>query len=303
VANLSLYIHPKKSPIREYELFTKAARFGIDDNSNLSRIKFEYGVKIRLRTDPTEFYESEVTVRYISATDFYSGILKDFYHVRSYFEDNRKINPWSFVLNLETGRGYAKTSAEIISTITYNKKMKGLNIRFFAGKFLYNAPEYYGNYNFRLAGNLGPQDYFYDDLFIGRAEDIRTNPESFWAHQFIKNDGGFTLYTPFGQSNNWLAALNINTSTPIKFLDLYFNAGICPSISSDEFADLFYETGIKINILNDFICVYFPINCSTTIWEASNNIYTNNYFQKIRFTLSLDKINLLTYRQKPYLLF
>ncbi len=303
IGNLSFYIHPTKSPIREYELFTKAARFGIDNESHKTRIKFEYGVKIKLRTDPKEFYESTVIVRQIYATDFYSGVIKNYYQVKSCFNDYRKINPWSFVLNVETGNGFAKTSAEIISTITYNQKMKGLSIRFFAGKFLYNTPEYYGNYNFRLAGNLGSQDYFYDNLFIGRSEDVRINPESFWAHQFIRNDGGFTLYTPFGQTNNWLTALNINTSTPIKILDLYFNTGICPSISSDKFVDLFYETGIKLNILNDFICVYFPLNCSPAIWEASNNIYTNNYFQKIRFTLSLDKINLLTYREKPYLLF
>lgn len=303
IANLSLYIQPVKSPIKEYEIFTKAARFGISNEDNSSRIKIEYGVKIKLRTDPTEFYESTVICRSIFATDFYTGEIKEYYNVRSSFYDYRKINPWSFAINFETGKGYAKTSAEIINTISYNQKMKGLTIRLFAGKFLYNSPEYYGNYNFRLSGNLGSQDYFYDQLFIGRAEDIRTNPTSFWAHQFIRNDGGFTLYTPFGQTNNWLAAVNINSSTPVKFIDIYFNTGICPSLSTDKFSDMYYEAGVKLNILDDFICVYLPIITSSTIWQASNNIYTNNYFQKIRFTLSLEKINLLTYREKPYLLF
>ncbi|HOZ30988.1 MAG TPA: M1 family aminopeptidase, partial [Bacteroidales bacterium] len=303
IANLSFYIHPSKSPVKEFELYTKSARFGISNYNDDSRIKLEYGVKIKLRTDPTEFYDSKIIVRSIAATDFYSGVMKEFYNVISYFKDHRKINPWSFTLNFEMGKGFAKTSAEIINTITYNQRLKGLTIRIFAGKFIYNSTEYYGNYNFRMSGNLGMQDYFYDNLFISRPGDIRVDPQYFWAHQFIRNDGGFTLYTPFGQSNNWLVSINMNSSTPIKFIEIYFNAGVCPSIISGKFADFYYETGIRLNILDDLISVYFPINTSSVIWEASNNIYTNNYFQKIRFTLSLDKFNLLTYREKPYLLF
>jgi hypothetical protein len=179
--------------------------------------------------------------------------------------------------------------------------MEGLKIRFFAGKFLYNSPVYYGNFNYRMSGNIGSQDYLYDYLFVGRNEDIRYNPESFWAHQFIKNDGGFTLYTPYGQSNDWLTALNLDSSTPLKFLDVYFNFGMCPGITADQKFAAYYETGLKLNIIKGFVSVYFPMRTNSNVWQTSNDIYTNNYWQKIRFTLSLEKINLLLYRDKPFL--
>ncbi len=301
IANFSYYIHPKSKIIREYELFTKLASFGTDSAS--CRIKISYGVIAKLITDPTSRQDATICLRQVSATDFYSGKLKHFQSIESSFSDNRKINPWSFKLNGEMSEGYGKVWGEIKQTITYSEKLKGLTIRLFAGKFLYNSPEYYGNYNFRLSGNLGSQDYLYDEMFVGRAEDIRYSPESFWSHQFLRNDGGFTLYTPYGQSNNWLASLNLDSSTPLPFLDLYFNLGACPSISNDKFADTYYEAGLKIKIWEDFLCVYLPVTGSTVIWKASNDIYTDNYFQKIRFTLSLSKINLLNYREKPYLLF
>jgi hypothetical protein len=303
IANFSYYIHPKDKKIREYELFAKIARFGIDNESSTSRFKAEYGIKIKQRTNPTRLYNSVITLRQISATDWYTGNIKQFQHVESYFIDFRKINPWSFNINAVTGTGFIKAWAEVVQTITYSQKMKGLTIRLFAGKFLYSSSEYYGNYNFRLSGNLGSQDYLYDDLFVGRAEDIRGNPESFWSHQFIRNDGGFTLYTPYGQSNNWLAALNLNSSTPLFFLDAYFNLGASPSIKEQEFADFYYELGLKIKIWDDFLCIYLPVTGTQTMWQASNDIYTDNYFQKIRFTLSLSKINLLNYRENPFLLF
>ncbi len=301
LTNMSFYIHPPKSAVREYELFAKAAVFGTD--STYSRIKIAYGVKMKLRTNPVERQESTITLRQVTATNAYSGKLMNFQCVESSYADFRKINPWSFKINAEAGKGFVKAWAEIKQTITYSEKLKGLTIRLFAGKFLYNAPVYYGNYNFRLSGNLGSQDYLYDNLFAGRYENIGKHPELFWSHQFLRNDGGFTLWTPHGQSDNWLAAINFDSSTPLPFLDAYINLGACPSVNGSTFAYYYYEAGLKIKIWDDFLCVYFPIKGSETIWETSNNFYTDNYFQKIRFTLSLDKINLLNYREKPYLLF
>ena len=83
-------------------------------------------------------------------------------------------------------------TAEYNKFFNYNENI-GLDIRVFAGAFLYSSEQYYGNYNFRMSGNLGSQDYFYDHLFVGRNVDIKMDPENLWSHQFIKNDGGFTL--------------------------------------------------------------------------------------------------------------
>lgn len=302
-ANLSYYIQPQKTIVREYELFTKSERFGVGLESRLSRIRMATGIKIKFRTDLREFYESQLSFRNVTATDFYSGAIKNYQHLQYIFSDSKLYHPWGFQINAERGAGFIKTYGEINKTYSYQKKNKGLSLRLFMGKFLYSRTDYYGNYNFRLSGNLGSQDYLYDNLFVGRANEIRQNPENLWSHQFIRNDGGFTMYTPFGQTDNWLLAININTTTPFRFVDLYANIGSCPSISEDKNVDTYYEAGIKLKIWEDFICIYLPIKTTPEVWEASNNFYTVNYFQKIRFTLSLEKINILKYREKPYLLF
>ena len=215
--------------------------------------------------------------------------------------DVTPINPWSLVLDFHSGKGFKKLSAEYVQKINYNERI-GLNLRFFAGKFLYSASEYYGNYNYRLAGNTGDQDYFYDNLYVGRTEDIRQNPQNLWAHQFVRNDGGFTMYSPLGQTDNWLFAVNIDSETPLGIIDLYLNLGAFPNTIEDS-PNFLYEAGIKLKIFNDFLCVYFPVAGSEAIWDVSNAFYTDNYFQKVRFTLSLEKLNLLNYRNKPFLLF
>jgi len=303
VTNLTYYIQPKKFIVREYEIYANASRFGINTDSAITRFKFSTGIKIKFRTDQREFYESALSIRHIAATNPYFYGISHFQQVQYLFSNASVLNPWSFNINAQRGKGFIKAWVEINKTITYSQKMKGLQIRVFVGKFLYNSATYYGNYNFRLSGNLGSQDYLYDNLFVGRAEDIRYEPESFWAHQFLRNDGGFTLFTPFGQTNDWLAALNLDSSTPLTFLDIYANIGYCPSITEGKIADAYYEAGIKLKVFKDFLCIYFPLTGTAKVWQTSNDIYTDNYFQKIRFTLSLEKINLLLYREKPYLLF
>lgn len=302
-ADFRYYIHPKKSFIREAELFSENSAFGKFRDSSAYRIRNSSGIKFRLRTDPTLPVHSEAVLRNIVITEFHTGKLKNFQEFSLSYGHLCKINPYSAELSLQRGKGFVKAWVDLKYTISYLKKHSGLKIRVFGGKFLYHSASYYGNYNFRLSGNTGFQDYLYDQTFIGRSDDVRFNPELFWSHQFVRNHGGFTLYTPYGQTDNWLGAINIYSSTPLSFIDLYFNTGFCNSMSTEKFSNFYYEAGVSIKIWQDFITVYFPVTASKEIWQTSNDIYTDNYFQKIRFTLSLTKINFREYRSKPFLLF
>lgn len=302
-ADFRFYIHPKTKYFREIELFCETSSFAQYRDSSAYRIRNSSGIKFIFKTEPSLPIHSEVVLRNVVANDFVTGDLKYFQTLKFSYGNFRKINPWSATINIDRGNGFAKAGMEFKYKLSYLRKNQGLKIRVFGGKFLYNSPVYYGNYNFRLSGNAGFQDYLYDDIFVSRSDDIRFNPQMFWSHQFIRNDGGFTLYTPYGQTNNWLTALNLDSSTPLKFLDVYFNTALCPSISNDKFADFYYEAGVSVKIWQDFLCVYFPITATNAVWKASNDIYTDNYLQKIRFTLSLAKINFREYRSKPFLLF
>ncbi|MDD4148453.1 MAG: M1 family metallopeptidase [Bacteroidales bacterium] len=300
-ANISYFIHPKEKIIKEIEIFTSSRRFGLGDDMKGFYFKFSQGLCIRLRTNPNKNVTSELIMRNVTANSFYFSKKVNLHQVKYEFNNYRLINPWSISADFHAGNGFSKISAELIKTFNYNEDI-GLRIRLFAGKFLYSSDVYYGNYNYRMFGNTGDQDYFYDELFVGRTENIRQNPENLWAHQYIRNDGGYTMFSPLGQTDNWLLALNIDSETPLRVIDIYLNIGAYPQELSDPVVVLF-ETGIKFKIFKDFFSMYFPIYGSKNVWDISNAIYTENYLQKVRFTLSLDKLNLLNYRNKPFLLF
>lgn len=299
--NISYFIHPHETLIREIEIFASGRRFGLGDDNKGYYFKFSQGLCFKFRTKPKVNASSELSVRNVTANNFYFTKTVNLQQVKYEFVDYKPINPWSVVLDFHAGRGFSKISAELVKTFNYNEYI-GLRIRLFGGKFLHSSNVYYGNYNYRMFGNTGDQDYFYDELFVGRTESIRQNPESFWAHQFIRNDGGFTMFSPLGQTDNWLLAINIDSETPLRVVDIYLNIGAYPQELSNAVVVL-YETGVKFKVLKDFLSIYFPIYGSSDIWEISNVIYTDNYLQKIRFTLSLNKLNLLNYRNKPFLLF
>lgn len=301
MGNLSYYLHPKTKVVREIEFAVSGRRFGLDRQTKDYYFRVSPAIKISLKTSAHNNAISQILLRSITASKFYEDGVANMQQIRYEYRDYAPVNPWSIVLDFHSGKGFKKLSAEYVQKINYNERI-GLNLRFFAGKFLYSASEYYGNYNYRLAGNTGDQDYFYDNLYVGRTEDIRQNPENLWAHQFVRNDGGFTMYSPLGQTDNWLFAVNIDSETPLGIIDLYLNLGAFPNPIEDS-PDFLYEAGIKLNIFKDFMCVYFPVAGSEAIWDVSNAFYTDNYVQKVRFTLSLEKLNLLNYRNKPFLLF
>ncbi len=233
----------------------------------------------------------------------FNADFKHFINLQFRHKDERVINPYGINLELEKGPGYVKTFTELEYKISYNKKHSGFSIRVFGGKFLYNASEYYGNFNFRMAGDLSLQDYQFREIYYARGSDIRQNAANLWAHQFCRNQGGFVSYSPLGQSNNWLAAVNLSTSMPVKFIKLFFNAARWQGIDNFWYSHWFaWETGVEVSIIPNVCSVFFPVWVSNDI-RNTQQIYFDNYFEKIRFTLNLTLVNPMEFRNKiPYLI-
>ncbi len=301
---VSAFIHPNVGKVRELEIYSSGQKYSAKYDSQDFFTKLEQGLNIKFKTSFTQYHNSEFFFRNIFATDYIFNEMRSYQQAGYYFNNYRVINPFSAGLNIERSYGYLKSWLELNYQITYNQKGKALDLRLFTGAFLYNSDEYYGNYNFRLSGNLGTQDYLYDHIFPGRFEDIRTDAGNIFAHQFIKNQGGFAIYSPYGQTNKWIGAINMTTCLPVPLLRAYMNLGIVAD-NDDYFkpGDSFYELGLELRLPGGFSSVFFPIVLSKQIKDASDNIYTENYLQKIRFTLYLEKINPVKHRDKFYLLY
>jgi len=205
------------------------------------------------------------------------------------YSNSRIFNPYSFAFKSTVHKDFAKISAEINYKLSYSEKNTGFNIRFFAGAFLYNNSNL-GMYNFTLNSNDGLADYQYDDIFVGRSENFGN--QNFWSQQMTGGRGGFAIYSPLG-SNKWLSSLNLKTSlwfkSPIRF---YANFGTYKGAGKDwDLSEtIAWEGGVELIIINNILSFYFPVTYSNDI-KITNDYYTNNYLEKIRFKLTLVNLN------------
>lgn len=289
--NISYNILPTNI-FREIEINANAKQFAIDKKINYQDLNFNIILSLK-KSNPLSNFSNRIKLSSIIATDYLSYLLKNnnynYIHIISYKLSNNNIfNPFNIAANIEGKNDYAKAYITGDYNINYKSKNKKLTINFFAGKFIYsktNNPIY----NFNLSGNYGYQDYLYNNLFAGR---YNNDLSVIWSHQFAKEEGGFNIYTPI-QSNNWMASVNITSSMPYRLeIQPYLNIGATENyiVNSNKNLLFLYESGVQVNVIRDIFVIFFPVVYSSEI-KHTNEIYTSNYFEKIRFTLNITKLN------------
>ena len=211
-------------------------------------------------------------------------------------KNNRVINPFQMLIDLQQGKDFLKTSLQANYQITFKEKSKSIDIRIFAGTFLLNNINKNSTSNniqdlrFRMSGQTGYQDYLYDNVFLGRSE-----RDGVFSRQFTETDGAFKVYTLFGQTNEWLVSLNVKSSLPEKIpFKVYADIGTAANgLLGEKFL---YDAGIDIPIMKNVFEIYFPVTMSPIIKEQITDYTTEkNYFKKalktVRFTLNLNLVN------------
>ena len=161
-----------------------------------------------------------------------------------------------------------------------------INLRFFAGAFLYNNNPTNNNY-FSFALDR-PTDYLFDYNYLGRSES-----SGLVSQQIIIAEGGFksVLETPY--ANQWMSTINGST-TIWNYIQAYGDVGVVKNKSDN--LKFVYDSGIRLNLVTDYFEVYFPIY-SNLGWEIGQA----NYDQKIRFLFTVDIQTLFgLFRRKWY---
>lgn len=213
---------------------------------------------------------------------------KNFFEAKYTLRNNRHVNPWSVELKYQMGDDMSKLSMTANYTVNYADG-KGFHFRLFGGTFLdaTNA----GPYRWRMSGygtrGIGNHDYLYDNIFLGRSEET-----GFLAAQFAEEEGAFKVYSPVGQSNSWLAALNVKIDLPVKsrFLNkfkIYGDFGTAGDGMADQ--NFLYNAGVQFSLFRSGICdVYFPIIWSQDIKDYYTSV-GQGYGSMIRFTFNLNR--------------
>ena len=206
-------------------------------------------------------------------------------------ENNRVLYPYRGELKLETGKDFAKIGFTGNYFFNYPKE-GGLDVRLFAGKFFYTSAKTISKqfatdrYHLNLTGPNGYEDYTYSDYFIGRNEF-----EGLASQQVMMRDGAFKVRTDLlaakvGRTDDWLAAVNFNTTIPsgmnplsmlpVKIpLRIYADIGTHAEAWDEEAEEdrFLFNAGLQLSLLFETVHIYLPL------------VYSNVYKEYIQSTL------------------
>ncbi|TRZ45210.1 M1 family metallopeptidase [Robertkochia solimangrovi] len=223
-----------------------------------------------LRSNEREF----LSLRFVNVIRQYSPSIDtdpdySVFNARYIYSNNGIINYKAWFTDVQVTSSFAKISLnwEYRRLFENNRQF---NLRFFAGKFIYNET----NSDFFSFALDRPTDYLFDYDYFGRSES-----SGLWSQQLIVAEGGFKskLDTPY--SNDWIATANTSFNL-WRWIELYGDIGVIRN--KNENAKFVYDSGIRLNLVTDYFELYFPVY-SNNGWEIAQP----GYDERIRFIVTL----------------
>ena len=228
-------------------------------------------------------------------------------------ENTRVLYPYSYQLQLQQGDGFYRINATGNYFFNYTKG-GGMELRLFAAKFGYIGERNNTAYLYQpklLAGN-GVDDYTNSNYFLGRTAssafgDVLVKNGGIAAQQvMIQNTGGLKLrLDPYGSvqgySENWVAAVNVNTTLPEKIfpvklpLKIFFDAGTYSEAwGKNSFTPRFlYVGGLQLTLFKNVLNIYAPLIYSNVFKDQlKTDAEANKFFKKITFSIDLQNLTL-----------
>jgi hypothetical protein len=182
---------------------------------------------------------------------------------------------FNFNSDIQISGKFGKINGEIEYRKLFENNRQ-INLRFYAGSFLYNKTE---SDFFSYAADR-PTDYLFDYNYFGRSEST-----GFYSQQFIMAEGGFKSKMDTPYANRWITS--INTSVSIwNWIEIYGDLGLLKN--KNQNARFLYDSGIRLNLVTDYFELYFPVY-SNNGWEIAQN----NYNEKIRFIVTFSPKTLI----------
>ena len=150
-------------------------------------------------------------------------------------------------------------------------KTRQWDFRFYAGIFLYNQTQT-DYFSFALDR---PTDYLFRYNYYGRSES-----SGIFHQQFIWAEGGFKTFFPDQYANQWIIANNLNIGI-WKWFNLYGDWAF--KKNKGEKAGFYYDSGLRINLVQDYFEIFFPVYSS-----LGNELKAPEYYKKIRLVFTID---------------
>ncbi|MDA3820014.1 MAG: M1 family metallopeptidase [Candidatus Delongbacteria bacterium] len=299
IGNITWRQHLASPTLKTVKLALSGKQFSLDADTRYQKLHAQAGLEFL-----PENTNINATLDFSFITTSSDNSVPKHYQQLSFdVENHRPVNPYHFSTTIEHGAAYIKWYADMNYRLDYTQHT-GLDIRLFGGVLeYYDFENHPNNVNFRLAGTSTHTDYLFRMNALNRSV-TANQPEVLSAHQFIPDEGGFAIYTAL-QSDTWMLSLNLSSETPLPMVNLYGNIATIPTLYESNFfedTDVLYELGVQINLIDDAVELYIPVLYSEPI-KNINGLYSENFWQTIRFRLSLNRLNPFDYRFKTHLLY
>lgn len=224
-------------------------------------------------------------------------------------DDTRSLYPWKAEVSAESHKDFYRLAFQGKYFFNFIKK-GGVQVRFFAGKFMYKgSPNLIQKFKLernylQMTGPKGYEDYTYSTAYLSRYAF-----NGFASQQIIERDGYFKVRTDLlsdkiGRSDNWLSSLNMEMDIPDGFnplqklpikipLKLFFDVGTNGNVWKVNATDprFLFDGGIQISLLKNTINFYFPIIYSKVYRDYFKSVPGNQFFQRMSFSINLADFN------------
>ena len=268
--------YPEHKYINKLYFGTSFSTFHYAPNLSYTRISPYFNIELK-RKDYRKIGGKSITSRYIfiNKENQIGTPIEEFnnYQVFNLRYNNAKIQAIKekgLVFDFQYANLFSKISVDFRYR-KYTPKKRQYHFRFYAGTFLTNNTTT-DFFNFSLNR---PSDYLFDYSYLGRSEST-----GILSQQFIMAEGGFKSFFNNNKANQWLVSTNYGVGI-WKWIELYTDVGI---FKSKQIKAVFkYDTGIRLNLVNNFLEFYFPL-------QSSNGFEPqfSNYSERIRFVLTIN---------------
>jgi hypothetical protein len=220
------------------------------------------------------------------------------------YENYRSLYPFDVRLQIEQAKDFLRPT--ITANYFFNYKEGGLQVRLFAGEFIYingkSLNKQFANdrYFLNMTGPDGYEDYTYSDYFFGR-----NKFEGFASQQIMIRDGGFKVRTDLlankiGKTDNWLTAANFSASIPKKYnplsvlpvkipLRLFLDVGTyAEAWERDADVDRFlFDAGFQIPLFDGAVNIFMPVVYNKVYSDYfKSTLGKNRFFKTISFSIN-----------------
>jgi hypothetical protein len=177
-------------------------------------------------------------------------------------------NHYNFITETQFSKNFGKLQGEMQFRRLFNNNRQ-LNIRVFAGTFLYNTT----TSNFFDFGLDRPTDYLFESDYLGRSETT-----GIFSQQSIVADGFFKSIFETRFANRWMATTNLSCNI-WNWIEIYGDVGGYKNKNVPT--QFVYDSGIRLNLVTDYLELYLPVYSSIG-WEIGQQ----NYGERIRFIVT-----------------